>query len=176
MSKGRRELSAEEKKLWRRVASAVKPRRGRTLDEDAPEPQPPVRASAAKQAPKPTPKPQQWRTPSAPLAAPANRGAEKRVRRGRVEVGATLDLHGHTQESGRAALQRFLIAAHARGLRTVIVVTGVGRGGEGVLKQRLPDWLAQPELRGVVSGFAQAHRSHGGAGAYYVFLKRPETR
>jgi len=103
---------------------------------------------------------------------PANRGGEKRVRRGKVEIGATLDLHGHTQESGRAALIRFLQAAQRRGDRTVIVVTGVGRGGVGVLRQRLPEWLAEREVRGVISGFAQAHRSHGGAGAYYVFIKR----
>ncbi len=104
-------------------------------------------------------------------APPANRGAEKRVRRGKLEIGATLDLHGHTQETARSTLVRFLQAARKRGDRTVIVVTGVGRAGGGVLRQRLPEWLGEGELRGVVSGFAQAHRTHGGAGAYYVFLK-----
>ena len=58
----------------------------------------------------------------------------------------------------------------ARGDRTIIVVTGAGRAGQGVLKQRLPDWLA--ELRPLIAGYAQAHRQHGGAGAFYVFLKR----
>jgi DNA-nicking Smr family endonuclease len=81
-------------------------------------------------------------------------------------------LHGHTQESARNALARFLQAAQARGDRTVIVITGVGRSGEGVLKQRVPEWLAERDLRALTSGFAQAHRTHGGAGAYYVFLKR----
>jgi DNA-nicking Smr family endonuclease len=68
---------------------------------------------------------------------------------------------------------RFLQRAHARGDRLVIVVTGVGRGGEGVLKRRLPDWLAEAGARSLVSGFAPAHRTHGGAGAFYVFLRRP---
>lgn len=94
------------------------------------------------------------------------------MRRGKVEVGATLDLHGHTQDSGRAALERFLRAAQKRGDTAVIVVTGVGRGGAGVLKRRLPEWLAERELRPLVSGYAQAHRAHGGAGAFYVFVKR----
>lgn len=95
------------------------------------------------------------------------------MRRGRVEIGGTLDLHGHTQASARTALMRFLLAAGRRGARTVIVVTGVGRTGEGVLKKRLPEWLAEKEFRGLVSGFATAHRMHGGRGAFYVFLRRP---
>ena len=103
-------------------------------------------------------------------APPADRGGEKRVRRGKLEIDASLDLHGHTQETGRSAVLRFIQAAHARGDRTIIVITGAGRAGQGVLKQRLPDWLA--EVRPLIAGFAQAHRSHGGAGAYYVFLKR----
>jgi DNA-nicking Smr family endonuclease len=117
--------------------------------------------------------------PPAPTRAkgtppPQNRSNEKRVRRGNLEIGASLDLHGHTQERARVALARFLRAAQRRGERTAIVVTGVGRGGEGVLKRRLPEWLSGPALRALVSGYAPAHRSHGGAGAVYVFLKRPD--
>jgi DNA-nicking Smr family endonuclease len=104
------------------------------------------------------------------MAPPADRGGEKRVRRGKLEIDGSIDLHGHTQETGRAALLRFVQAAHARGDRTLIVITGAGRAGQGVLKQRLPAWLA--ELKPIIAGYAQAHRQHGGAGAFYVFLKR----
>lgn len=169
MSKSKRELSGEEKKLWRRVASTVKTRRQLPAEPEHDEPPPlpakrvshqtePHRAVAAKK-------------PSVP--PPANRGGEKRVRRGKLEIGGSLDLHGHTQESGRAALSRFLRSAQRRGDRTVIVVTGVGRGGEGVLKRRLPEWLSESDLRALVTGYAPAHRSHGGAGAFYVFVRRP---
>lgn len=171
MSRGRRELSADEKKLWRKVASAVKPRRGRVLEADADPPHPPPTRATTRKVEAATPPKRAATTP--PLA---DRGAEKRVRRGKLEIGGTLDLHGYHQDSGRNAVIRFLQAAHARGDRTVIVVTGVGRGGQGILKQRLPDWLAEREVRGFVAGFAQAHRAHGGAGAYYVFLKRREAR
>jgi DNA-nicking Smr family endonuclease len=103
---------------------------------------------------------------------PQDRGAERRVRRGKLEIGGRLDLHGHTLVTGRAALIRFLHAAYDRGDRTVIVITGVGRGGHGVLRQNLPDWLASADVRALVSGYAQAHRTHGGEGAFYIFLKR----
>ncbi len=106
------------------------------------------------------------------VAPPANRGAERKVRRGQLEIDAKLDLHGHTQDRAQAALERFVRAAHARGDRTVIVITGVGRGGEGIIKRRFTDWIAEPRLRALIAGYAPAHRVHGGGGAFYVFLKR----
>ncbi len=167
MSKRGRDLTTDEDELWRRVASRVKPRKGRAAVK---EPEPEALAPRRRAAPAPLATPPK---PPRPAAAPiANRDAEKRVRRGKLEIGGILDLHGHTQDSGREALDRFLRAARRRGDRTVVVITGVGRTGEGVLKRRLPEWLSSNELRPIVSGFAQAHRMHGGAGAYYIFLKR----
>jgi DNA-nicking Smr family endonuclease len=168
VSKRGRDLTADEDKLWRRVIERVKPRRkSAPLVKKAETKRAAAPAVETRAASPAAPK----RRPT-PIAPPADRGAEKRVRRGKLEIGGKLDLHGHTQESGEAALNRFLRAAHARGDRAVIVITGVGRAGQGVLKQRVPEWLAARELRAIVSGFAQAHRTHGGAGAYYVFLKR----
>lgn len=166
MSRGRRGLTSEEEKLWRRVTAAVRQRRAKSSPPPAP---PPEQISAPISRRRPAPPP-----PAIPprQACDLNRAGEKRVRRGRIEVGATLDLHGHTQHSARAALARFLEAAQARGLSAVVVVTGVGRAGEGVLRRRLPEWLLEADLRPLTSGYAQAHRIHGGAGAFYVFVKR----
>lgn len=170
MSKSKRDLTGDEKKLWQRVAAGVKARRPLPPDEeDAVEPpKPRVRSSAALASPPPPPA----KKPRAQPVPPQNRGGEKRVRRGKLEIGGSLDLHGHNQDSAEGAVQRFLRSAQKRGATTVIIITGVGRGGEGVLKRRLPDWLASPALRGIVGGYAPAHRQHGGAGAFYVFVKR----
>ena len=83
-----------------------------------------------------------------------------------------LDLHGLDQDRARAALGRFLRQAQAEGERAVLVVTGKGSRGDGVLRRSAPDWLSDPALRGVVAGWSQAHRRHGGEGAIYVALKR----
>ena len=169
MSKKQRDLTTDEKKLWRRVAASVKTRRPVPVEpEDADETPAPRRAIHV--APKPAPAPARVKA----NPAPQDRGNEKRVRRGKLEIGSKLDLHGHTQETGRAALARFLRSAQARGDRTVIVITGVGRGGEGILKRRFPEWIGERDIRVFVSGFAPAHRAHGGAGAFYVFIRRAD--
>ncbi len=167
MSKKHRDLNADEKKLWRRVAASVKTRRPLPTETDEPD-APRTVKRVASPSPRPAPAPARPK----PAPPPQDRGNEKRVRRGKLEIGAKLDLHGHTQDTARAALARFLRSAHGRGDRTVVVITGVGRGGEGILKRRFPEWIAERDIRGFVSGFAPAHRAHGGAGAFYVFIKR----
>jgi DNA-nicking Smr family endonuclease len=66
-------------------------------------------------------------------------------------------------------------------VRVALVITGKGRpeGGQplmedarGVLRRAVPQWLASPEFRQFVSGFDEAHRSHGGMGALYVHVRR----
>lgn len=173
MSRKKRDLSEEEHSLWRRVAETVKPRRksGASAPDGAPRAAntklAAARSTAASRAEQ---RPAKASVAAKPSTPPADRSGEKRVRRGKLEIDGSLDLHGHTQETGRTALMRFLQTSHRRGDRTLIVITGAGRAGQGVLKQRLPEWLA--ELKPIVAGFAQAHRQHGGAGAFYVFLKR----
>ena len=174
MSGKKRDLHPEEKELWRRVAKTVTRRRLPLPPEDEPAAVKPAALKSNRSTT--TPSKKSIAPPAKPKAAApqplADRGAERRVRRGQVEIEAKLDLHGHTQDEAVAALTRFLVSAQKRGARTVLVVTGWGRGGEGVLKRRLPDWLNSRELKPLVTGFAQAHRAHGGAGAFYVFVKR----
>jgi DNA-nicking Smr family endonuclease len=164
-------LSAEDEALWRRIVDSVKPLKPRAptaapADLDAGRPIANHAPPARRMAPVAVSHPK--RAPS----APADRGGEKRVRRGKVDIWGSLDLHGYRQDEARAALGRFLVRAQADGGRVVIVVTGKGRGGEtGVLKARTPDWLAAPDLRAIVSGIAPAHPRHGGGGAMYVFLR-----
>jgi DNA-nicking Smr family endonuclease len=171
VTRKRRELTEDEAHLWRRVASTLKQRRA-LLQAKAPTA--PAERALVKPPKTPPPPKSSAQAPPKPAAErlPADHGGERRVRRGRVEVEATLDLHGHTQDSASAALSAFLVRARGRGARTVLIITGAGRGGQGVLKRRFPDWLSDPELRPIVAAFAQAHRSHGGSGAFYVFLKR----
>jgi DNA-nicking Smr family endonuclease len=101
-------------------------------------------------------------------------GRRRRLHRDRDEHGDWLDLHGMTQDQARAALTGFVLRASAQRQRHVLVITGKGNLGDGVLRRRVPEWLAEPPLRKLVAGLSEAHRRHGGEGALHVALKRAE--
>ncbi|WP_158272035.1 Smr/MutS family protein [Marinicauda salina] len=184
-----RPLRPEERELWRRVASTVKPldqsRRERLASPSDAAPAEPRHESA----PRGDASAAAMRAASAPKA-PADRGGEKRVRRGRVEVEARLDLHGLTEARARRDLLGFLARARSNGMRTVLVITGKGAGARaldrrrhepwdpeasplpGVLRRAFTRWMAEPDFAELASGYATAHRRHGGSGAFYVMLRR----
>jgi DNA-nicking Smr family endonuclease len=94
--------------------------------------------------------------------------ADAHLRRGRLDPEARLDLHGMTQSAAYRMLLRFLIDVQAQEKSLVLVITGKG----GVLRAQLPLWLGQADLRGLVGGLREAHVKHGGAGAFYVWMRR----
>ena len=186
----KRPLKAEEVKLWTVVASTVRPAPGRVLPTPSDtEPTPPVveskvgkakagkappgpfvkRKAAAPPAP-PKPTPAKPKTPPAPSAIEPLR--KRRIARERDPIQARLDLHGLDQDQARAVLHGFLQRAHSQGFRAVLVITGKGTLGDGVLRRRTPDWLAEPQVRPLIAGFSPAERHHGGDGALYIALKR----
>jgi len=101
-----------------------------------------------------------------------DRATLKKVKRGQVPVEGKLDLHGMTQTDAKGALERFLAFSQEKDRRLVLVVTGRGFRGEGVLRQAVPEWLNAPPNRSRILSFAYASPSDGGDGALYVLLKR----
>ncbi|MCI4643563.1 MAG: Smr/MutS family protein [Hyphomonadaceae bacterium] len=97
---------------------------------------------------------------------------ERRVRRGKVEIDARFDLHGLTQAAAEHRLQVFLANQARSGARCVLVITGKGRDGTGVLRRNFLHWLSTPGAAQLVSNWAPAHPRHGGGGAFYLFLRR----
>jgi DNA-nicking Smr family endonuclease len=91
---------------------------------------------------------------------------------GREALAARIDLHGLTQDAARAALTGFVRRSVDDGWRAVLVITGKGVSGDGVLRRRVPEWLSAPPIREHIAGVSEAHRRHGGEGALYVALKR----
>lgn len=102
-----------------------------------------------------------------------------RLRRGEFAIQAHLDLHGMIQSAARAALTEFILASTRKGLRTVLVVHGRGRGspgGQPILKHATAQWLSHGTLSGYVLAFTTARPQDGGAGAMCVLLRRERRR
>jgi DNA-nicking Smr family endonuclease len=151
---------------WAVVAATVRPLPGRTVPRT---PSAPAKPRAKVVAPSAKPAAHVVAQPPPSAIEP---GRLRRMSLGREAIGGRLDLHGLDQDGARAALTRFVLAAVADGHRGVLVITGKGMLGDGVLRRRTPEWLAEPPLRPLVAGISEAHRRHGGAGALYVALKR----
>ena len=98
-------------------------------------------------------------------------GVFHKLRRGRYEPEATLDLHRRSVEEARRELWDFLQQSTSYQLRTVMVLHGKGdrTPRPGVLKSFVAHWLKDiPE----VLAYHSAQPYHGGAGAMYVLLKK----
>jgi DNA-nicking Smr family endonuclease len=166
----------EERELWHRATRDVAPLAGRPRQHPIERPPPVigrsengllVTASTASKSTKASAE-----APPIDSFAGVDRATAERVKRGRYEIEARLDLHGMTQEEAHRALRGFITAARSAGRRCVLVITGNGRLSGGVLKTAVPRWLAEPELRHHVLGIATARPPHGGGGALYLLLRR----
>lgn len=142
---------------------------------------PAVTAAATKpQVPKSAAKPATKAAIKNPAGLDGN--TQRRLERGAIAPTAKLDLHGLTESAAHGTLMTFLIAAHRRGDRLVLVVTGKGvaresagllfERGRGVLRQMVPRWLEEAPMAKIVADKRWAHRRHGGDGALYIYLRK----
>lgn len=165
-------------RLWAIVAATVRPFPGRVARAPA------AAVAALAEVPaviarrsSPSPPARLVQRPHAAASAtsallPLEPGQHRRLIRGRDSPAGVIDLHGLDHDQARAALTAFILAAYTDGRRTVLVITGKGAMGDGVLRRRTPEWLGEAPLRAVVAGRSEAHRRHGGEGALYVAIKR----
>jgi len=176
----RDDLSPDVRRIWARVAGSVTPAKqkkapriipGAAIVDPPAAPHPRGMAKKTMAAPSFTPSALAPRPRGLPEVLEPRR--QRRLSRERDPIEARIDLHGFGRFQAQDALTAFLLGAQARGYRSVLVITGQGRrGGTGVIRASVHEWLQGPALRGVVSGFASAARHHGGDGALYVTIRR----
>lgn len=190
----RRPLSPEEQELWCSVAGTARPlhpkRRVRPPETEAPAPAPLAHAK-----PRISPfhigekhQPVERRDIGAGLPASLaeaplrmDAGTHAKMRRGKIAPEARIDLHGMTLSEAHPELVHFILNAQSAGLRLVLVITGKGKLRDdtgpipqrvGALRHQVPQWLRLPPLGPAILQVTEAHLKHGGAGAYYVYLRR----
>ena len=193
-------LSEEDRAVWQAVKNSVSPMRLSTTktfrgiinaaEKLPPTPQPSSKAPEQKLVSQPKftidpsallqgRKPQVNYDPSKRDLKPGqlqglDRKRGDRLRKGKLEIEGTLDLHGMTRDQAQSAVTRFINASQSMGRRTVLIITGKGysHGGDGVLRSELPRWLNGSTLRSKVVAYDFAQPRHGGQGAYYVYIKK----
>lgn len=175
MSKKRK----EDHELWERVKKSAKPLHSNRVSKEFKQtigemekPKPaavrgPVRV-VRPHAPEPS-----VRLFLAPKPDRIDASTSRKIARGRMSIEGRIDLHGMTQAEAHSRLLRYLQTAYQMGNRTILVITGKGTKGEGILRNAVPRWLSEPEFRAIASGFGEAHVTHGGGGALYVRIRNP---
>lgn len=187
-------LHEDEEQLWHYTARSIQPlkkRQGRVQTTEAP-----VTANRLRGKDSPV-APATVKSPAAPAAA-AKKAAKsppigeferknvRKIRSGRIEIEARIDLHGMRQDEAHDALVSFLRRCQNKGQRWVLVITGKGRAEEklrgsageiswsrerGILKRNVPRWLEEPSIRPMIVSYTVAAIPHGGEGALYIHLR-----
>ena len=103
------------------------------------------------------------------------------LKRGKIKPEKILDLHGLTSVEAKTKAIEFTKINFNLGLRLLLIITGKGKIKindlnreelkPGVLRKSLKSWLYDSDLRPNILGIISSHISHGGEGAFYVYLK-----
>ena len=170
-----RKLNPDEEKMWRRVASTIRP-----LGDSSPPPAtnkgtdsdlPPIRV----RRPEPPPRPLIERGRS--ISGNLDSHWERRIRAGEIEADRELDLHGMTLDSAWLAIDQAIERALRAGERVILLVTGRERkpeesSGRGRIRASVQDWLAASRHADHIAAVRSAHRRNGGGGSLYIILRR----
>lgn len=106
---------------------------------------------------------------------------KQRFQRGDLPIDARLDLHGLTLANAERAISKLIRDCVAQQKRCLLVITGKGTSrdietgpfqGRGVLRAWLPEYLRRGPWRDQILGVTPARQEMGGAGAFYVLLRR----
>ncbi len=179
-----KKLTDDDRILWGKVARSTRALPGRmkvieefeasfaAKEEAGDRKTPPAKAAVSS----PDTAPTKQKKP-AHLHHPLERPVKKKLAKGRLQLEARIDLHGMFQSEAHALLHGFILRAHERGLRHVLVITGKGSsmGSDGALKRAVPMWFSKPEFRHLISSYETSAQNHGGEGALYVRLAKSKA-
>ena len=96
----------------------------------------------------------------------------------------SIDLHGYTLDEANKTIEDFINKAFSENINKLIIVTGKGLHSEnekdpyvskdfGILKYSVPEFITNnASLMNMINEITDAKIEDGGAGAFYVFLKK----
>ena len=96
----------------------------------------------------------------------------------------SIDLHGYTLDEANKTLEYFINKAFSENINKLIIVTGKGLHSEnekdpyvskdlGILKYSVPEFINNnASLMKMINEITDAKIEDGGAGAFYIYLKK----
>ena len=96
----------------------------------------------------------------------------------------SIDLHGYTLDEANKTIEDFINKAFSENINKLIIVTGKGLHSEnekdpyvskelGILKYSVPEFINNNvSLMNMINEITDAKIEDGGAGAFYIFLKK----
>ena len=99
----------------------------------------------------------------------------------------SIDLHGYTLEDANKSIESFIIKSYQNKINKLIVVTGKGIHSQNekdpyvskdlsILKYSVPEFISNNKnLMKIIYEMKDAKIEDGGAGAFYIFLKKNKT-
>jgi DNA-nicking Smr family endonuclease len=96
----------------------------------------------------------------------------------------SIDLHGYTLEGANKSIESFIIKSYQENINKLIVVTGKGIHSQNekdpyvskdlsILKYSVPEFISNNKnLMKIIYEMKDAKIEDGGAGAFYIFLKK----
>ena len=96
----------------------------------------------------------------------------------------SIDLHGYTLDEANKTVEDFINKAFSENINKLIIVTGKGLHSKnekdpyvskdlGILKYSVPEFISNNEsLISMINEISDAKIEDGGAGAFYIYLKK----
>ena len=99
----------------------------------------------------------------------------------------SIDLHGYSLEEANNSIENFIVASYQENINKLIVVTGKGIHSQNekdpyvskdlsILKYSVPEFISNNDnLMKIIYEMKDAKIEDGGAGAFYIFLKKNKS-
>ncbi len=99
----------------------------------------------------------------------------------------SIDLHGYTLDEANKKIEEFINKSFSENVYKLIIVTGKGLHSEnekdpfvskdlGILKYSVPEFISNnKDLTSKINEITDAKIEDGGAGAFYIYLKRNKS-
>ena len=99
----------------------------------------------------------------------------------------SIDLHGYTLEEANKLVEKFILDSYEKKINKLIIVTGKGIHSHNekdpyvskhlsILKYSVPEFISNNQnLMKIIHEIQDAKIEDGGAGAFYIFLKKNKS-